>query len=135
MIAPSEADETLRAYLASTPVSYSGGRRLVLRHPALDLVVVERHVEPPRRDVDRHLVALAQGGDRPTLHRLRRDVADHQPAGAAREAAVGDQRHLLAEPLADDRGGDLQHLAHPGAAGRALVADHDHVAGLGSPGP
>ena len=32
---------------------------------------------------------------------------------------------LLAEPLADDRRGHLQHLAHPGPAGRALVADHD----------
>ena len=33
-------------------------------------------------------------------------------------------------PFADDRRRDVQHLAHPGAAGRALVADHDHVARL-----
>ena len=33
-------------------------------------------------------------------------------------------------PCADERGGDGEHLAHPGAAGRALVADHDDVAGL-----
>ena len=31
---------------------------------------------------------------------------------------------------ADDRRGHLEHLPHPGAAGRALVADHDHVAGV-----
>ena len=37
---------------------------------------------------------------------------------------------LLAEPLAHDRGGDRQHLAHARPAGRALVADDDDVAGL-----
>ena len=37
-------------------------------------------------------------------------------------------------PFADERGGDVQHLAHARAAGRALVADHDHVARLDRPG-
>jgi hypothetical protein len=46
-------------------------------------------------------------------------VAHHQAVRRAREAAVGDQRHLVAEPLADERGGDVQHLAHAGAASRA----------------
>ena len=64
---------------------------------------------------------------------LRRDVADHQPVRGAREAAVGDQRDLVGEPLADERAGHVQHLAHAGPAGRALVADHDHVAGLDRP--
>ena len=54
---------------------------------------------------------------------------DHEPVGRAREAAVGDQRDGVGEPLADDRARDVQHLAHPGAAVRALVADHDDVAG------
>ena len=36
----------------------------------------------------------------------------------------------LPQPLADDRRGDLEHLAHAGAADRALVADHDDVAGI-----
>jgi len=44
----------------------------------------------------------------------RGDVADHQAAGGAGEAAVGDHRHRLAEALADDRRGDLEHLAHAG---------------------
>ena len=57
-------------------------------------------------------------------------MADHQAAGGAGEAAVGDHRDALAEALADDRRGDLQHLPHPGAADRALVADHDDVAGV-----
>ena len=66
----------------------------------------------------------------PPLRRLGRDVADHQAAGRAGEAAVGDHRDALAEALADDRRRHLEHLAHAGAAGRALVADHDDVAGL-----
>ena len=37
---------------------------------------------------------------------------------------------VVAEPLAHERRGDGEHLAHPGAAARALVADHDDVAGL-----
>ena len=57
-------------------------------------------------------------------------MADHQPAGGSGEAAVGDQRDVLAVAAADDRGRHLEHLAHPRAAGRALVADHDHVAGV-----
>ena len=57
-------------------------------------------------------------------------MADHQAVGRAREAAVGDQRDLVAEPLADERGRDVEHLAHARAAGRALVADDDDVARL-----
>ena len=81
-------------------------------------------------DVEHDRVAVAHRGDRAAAGRLGRDVADHQAVRRAREAAVGDQRDLVAEALADERGGDVQHLAHAGAAGRALVADHDHVAGL-----
>ena len=58
------------------------------------------------------------------------DVADHQAAGGAGEAAVGDHGDALPQPLADDRRGDLEHLAHPGPADRALVANHDYVAGV-----
>ena len=51
-----------------------------------------------------------------------------KPCVAPGEAAVGDQRDRLAQALADDRRRDVQHLAHPGPAVRALVADHDDVA-------
>ena len=81
-------------------------------------------------DVERDRVAVAHRRDRAAVRRLRRDVADHQAVRRAREAAVGDQRDLLADALADERAGHVQHLAHARAAGRALVADHDHVAGL-----
>ena len=46
--------------------------------------------------------------DRAALDGLGGDVADHHPAGRAGEAAVGDQRDLLAEALADDRRGHLR---------------------------
>ena len=49
---------------------------------------------------------------------------------AAAEAAVGDQADLLAESLAHKRRGHGEHLAHAGAADRALAADHDDVAGF-----
>ena len=67
--------------------------------------------------------------------RLGGDVADHQAAGRAGEAAVGDQRDALAEALADDRRRHLEHLPHAGAAGRALVADDDDVARVDLAGP
>ena len=84
--------------------------------------------EHARVGVDRDHVAVADGGERTAAGRLGRHVADHQPARRAREAAVGDERDRLAEPDADHRGGDAQHLAHARPAGRALVADDEHVA-------
>src|SRR5205085_3347555 len=44
------------------------------------------------------------------------------------EAAVGDQRDIIAEPAPLQRGGDAEHLAHAGTADRAFAADHDDVA-------
>ena len=88
----------------------------------------------PGVGVDRDHVAVAHRRERAAAERLGRDVADHQPARRAGEAAVGDERDRLAEPDADDRRRHAQHLAHPRPAGRALVADDQHVAGL-RPGP
>ena len=47
-------------------------------------------------------VALAERGNRSAARRLGRDVPDRQPARRAREAAVGEQQHRLAEPGAGD---------------------------------
>ena len=68
--------------------------------------------------------------DRPAERRLRPDMADAEAARAAGEAAVGDQRDLLADALAVERRGGRQHLAHAGAAARALVADDEDLAFL-----
>ena len=95
-----------------------------------ELGVVERDAQLARVGVDRHLLALAHDGQRAAADRLGGDVADHQPARRAGEAAVGDEHDGLAEAGADDGGGDGQHLAHARAARGALVADDQHVAGV-----
>ena len=77
-------------------------------------------LEPPRVDVDRDDVAVADEPDRPAASSLGRDVPDHQPARRAAEAPVGDERDRVAEPAADDRRGDREHLGHAGRARRAL---------------
>ena len=66
----------------------------------------------------------------PPTNASGRDVAGHQAARGAAEAAVGEQRDRLAHALADDRRRDAEHLAHAGAALRAFVADDDDIAGL-----
>ena len=56
-------------------------------------------------------------------------MAHHQPVCGAGEPAVRDQRDLVTEPFADESRGHVQHLAHARPSGRALVPDHDDVAG------
>ena len=75
-------------------------------------------------------VAVADERDRPAVDRLGRDVADAEAPRAAAEPAVGDQRAVGAAAGALQRAGDGQHLAHPRAALRALVADDEHGARL-----
>src|SRR5712671_7013232 len=61
-------------------------------------------------------VAVAQQPDRAADGRLGPDMADAEAPGGAREAPVGDERHLLAHALAIDGRGGREHLAHAGAA-------------------
>ena len=128
--APRDADATLRAYFASTPRCTRGSATATRQVALGELAVGEVDLEPSRVDVDRHDVAVAQEPDRPAARRLGRDVPDHQPARRAAEAAVGDERDRVAEPAADDRRGDRQHLGHAGRAGRPFAADDDDLAGL-----
>ena len=58
------------------------------------------------------------------------NVADGRAAGRAGEAAVCDERDGLVELHTRECARRVQHLAHAGAAARALVADHDDVAVL-----
>ena len=53
-----------------------------------------------------------------------------KPAGRAREAAVGHERHRIAQAGAHQRARHAEHLAHAGPAARPLVPDDDDVAGL-----
>ena len=104
-------------------------RRRLPRGRALGKLV-RRHVENELTpfDVDLDHVAVADVRERTAVDCLRGDVADHQPVRRAGEAAVGDEGDLVAEPLADERRGHVQHLAHSRSAGRPLVPDDDHVA-------
>ncbi len=131
--APSEAERDGGRVLGEHALRVAGRGRRPRGEPLLQLLGGEIEVEPPVRDVEHDRVAVADGRDRPAAGGLGRDMADHQAVGGAREAAVGDQRHLVSEPLADERRGDVQHLAHTWAAGRALVPDHDHLAGNDRP--
>ena len=87
-----------------------------------------------RSRVDHDAIAVGDERDRPAVDRLRRDVADAEPVGAAREAPVGDERGVGAATGALHRARDREHLAHPGATLRPLVADHDDVARVDAPG-
>ncbi len=87
-------------------------------------------VEAAGHDVERHGVAVLHERDRPAGRGLGRDVPDHEAVRRAREAAVRHERDGLAEALAHERRRHGEHLGHARRALRALVADHDDVAGL-----
>ena len=80
--------------------------------------------------VDLDDIAVPQRGKRSANGRLRRDVADHQPLRRTRETPVGDHRHGPAEALTHDGRRDRKHLAHPRSAARALIPNHDRIAGF-----
>ena len=128
--APVAAEPTRRAYFASTPGRVT--RRWVLDagEPRGDLLVRQLDVQAVRLGIDLDHVAVAKDRERAAVGRLRRDVPDRDPLCAAAEAAVGEKGHLVGEPGADDRRGEVRHLRHPRPALRALVAQDDDVAGL-----
>ena len=99
------------------------------RRCARDPRVVELHVHAPRVDVDDDHVAVVHARDRTAAAGLGRDVAGHEAARRAAEAAVGDQGDALAEARAMIAAVTASISRMPGPP-RALVADDDDVAGL-----
>ena len=98
-----------------------------VRASPVDLDDVDRTGE--RRAIDHDLddVAVAHAADRTAVQRLRTDVADARAGRDAGEAAVRDQRDVLAPRQISERRRDLRRLLHAGA--RRTVADqHDDVA-------
>ncbi len=67
-------------------------------------------------DVDGDDVALFDQSDGATGGRLRRNVTDREPAGAAGEAAVREQRALFPEAFALEVRGRVEHFLHARAA-------------------
>ena len=80
--------------------------------------------------VDLDHIAVLQQADRATHRRFRADVADAEATGRAGEAAVGDQRHLIAQSLAVKCRRRRQHLPHARATLRTLIANDEYVARL-----
>src|SRR3989337_2302151 len=77
-------------------------------------------------DIERALLGVEHDRDGAADCRLRPDMADAKAARGAREAAIGDERHLVAHALAVDRRRGRQHLAPARAALLPLIADDDH---------
>src|SRR5690606_31262234 len=104
------------------------GRRDEGRAPRGELLLGDEKIHHALFGVDADDVAVADEGDGAAHLRLGRDVADDEAVGAAREAAVRDERDVVAEAGAHDDGGRRQQLRHAGAALRTLVADDDDLA-------
>src|SRR3546814_2596755 len=87
--------------------------RLVFGLAWLPLLLARRHLPGRNIDAEDALdridgddVAILDQTDRAADRRLGPDMADAEAARGTGEAAVGDQRHLLAHALAVDRRGD-----------------------------
>src|ERR1700704_597379 len=96
----------------------------------VELGLGELDVERAFVGVDLDDVTVAQQRDRSADRCFRPDMADAKAARRAGKSAVGDERDLAAHALAVQCRGRRQHLAHPGTALGALVADDQHVAFL-----
>jgi hypothetical protein len=81
-----------------------------------------------RVNIDRDGVTLLHEGDRPTKRRFGGDVRDHETVGCTRESAIGNECNFVAEPLAHERCGYGEHLAHSWSTNGAFVANHYDVA-------
>ena len=97
--------------------------------PRREFTVVDQEIHAARGGIDPDAVAFAHQRQRATDEGFLRDVADAHATRRSGKTPVGDEGDLLAHSLSVDQRGDAEHLAHAGAADRALVADHENVAG------
>src|SRR5262249_40524742 len=111
-----------------------GARRVIrlARHPFGlafgKLFVGQLYVKRPGDGIDLDDVPVLQEPDRAADGSLGADMADAETARRTGETAVRDQGDLAAHALPGQRRGGRKHLAHAGAAARALVADDDDLA-------
>src|SRR5699024_896189 len=80
-----------------------------------------------RSYVKTNLVAIAYERNRAFIDCLRRYVANTQPGGTTREAAVGEEQNIFTQPGALNCAGDREHFAHPRSALGSFIADHNHI--------
>ena len=62
-----------------------------------DFLVGNIHIDAVVHGVDGDLVTFFENGDGAAEECFRRDVTDHKPVAATGEAAVGNERDVLAE--------------------------------------
>ena len=125
--APRDAELTSRRYLRNKPGAAGGAggvhaarRRASSSHDTQ----VDGAGAASMRICHRPAPAPAARRPPPRVH-----MADDKAVAAAGKAAVGNQRHLVAQALAHDGAGRTQHFAHAGPALRTFVAQHQDVAG------
>ncbi len=125
-----DADDTSRAYFASTPaLAFGAGAVHLRRRSAISPAGRSRS----RRRAPSSTVIVSPSRTTaigPPGGRFGRHVAHHQSACGAGEPAVGHERHVVAQARAHDRRRDAEHLAHARSALRPFVANDDDVAGL-----
>ena len=100
------------------------------RAAAGQFLIADQHVDAAVRDVNADAVTVLHQANRATSGRLGRAVANRQARGAAGKAPIGQQCTRLAQALALDVAGGVEHFLHAGAAFGAFVAHDDHIARL-----
>ena len=85
-------------------------------------------IEAARGSVNRDFVTFANERDASAYGCLRRNVAYDHPVTATGKAAVGYQRHRIAEAGSNQRRRRCQHFAHSRAALRPFITDYDYIA-------
>lgn len=93
---------------------------LLLSAATLQLVFVDVQGQRALADIDGDWVAILDQTDDAAVSSLRGDVADGQTGGTTREAAVSDQRTLLAQAGALQEGRWVQHFLHAWTAAWGL---------------
>lgn len=95
-----------------------------------EFLIGDAHGDAATRDVDVDDVAVTHQGYVASGSSLGRDVTDRESGSASRETSVGNQGALLAEMLALDIAGGVEHLLHAGTSLGSLVGDDYYVAAL-----
>src|SRR3954453_22693100 len=95
--------------------------RLPVAPPLFQLRVGKLHIQRTVLSIQLDDVPIMEESDRAARRRFRAHMPDAEAARGAGEASIGDERHLVAHALPVERSGGGEHLAHAGAAARALV--------------
>src|SRR5246127_3070318 len=102
--------------------------RFPLRSAGGQFMRCDVKIEAARGSVNRDFVTFANERDAPAYGCLRGNVAYHHPVTATGKAAVGYQRHRIAEAGSNQRRRRCEHFTHSRATLRPFVTDYDYIA-------